>query len=109
MELLEKVGLKHRSNHLPAQLSGGEKQRVAIARALMTSPDILLADEPTGDLDTKTAQQIIDIFKQLNSEDGLTVVFVTHNIMLGEQAKRIIYLKDGKIVSKQESDLYASI
>lgn len=105
IKLLEKLGLGKRINHLPSQLSGGERQRVAIARALVTSPDLLLADEPTGNLDTKTAMEIMHIFKNLNEEDGLTIIFVTHNITLGMQAKRIIYLKDGRIVSREESDL----
>lgn len=99
VELLKKVGLGHRINHLPTQLSGGEKQRVAIARALATSPKILFADEPTGNLDTKTGQQIFHILKELNQKDGLTVVLTTHNNELGSQAARIIYLRDGFIVS----------
>jgi len=107
VDLLKKVGLGDRVNHLPKQLSGGERQRVAIARALVTSPKILFADEPTGNLDTKSGQQIFDIFKELNQKDGLTIVLTTHNNKLGLQAKRIIYLKDGCIVSKEESSLYA--
>lgn len=105
-ELLIKVGLGHRINHLPGQLSGGEKQRVAVARALVTSPKILLADEPTGNLDTKSSQEIFDLFTKLNKEDGLTLVTATHNPGLGSQAKSIIYLKDGKIIPKEESSLY---
>jgi len=104
-ELLEKVGLANRINHLPAQLSGGEKQRVAIARALVTSPKILFADEPTGNLDTKTGKEIFHILKGLNQKDGLTVVLTTHNNELGSQAARIIYLRDGAIVSKEKSSL----
>ena len=107
VNLLQKVGLGNRINHLPKELSGGERQRVAIARALVTSPKILFADEPTGNLDTKSGQQIFDIFKELNQKDGLTIVLTTHNNKLGLQAKRIIYLKDGQIVSKEESSLYA--
>jgi len=105
VSLLQKVGLGSRANHLPKQLSGGERQRVAIARALITSPRILFADEPTGNLDTKSGQQIFDIFKELNQKDGLTIVLTTHNYKLGLQAKRIIFLKDGRIVSKEESSL----
>jgi len=105
--LLEKVGLGNRINHLPKELSGGERQRVAIARALVTSPKILFADEPTGNLDTKSGQQIFDIFGELNQKDGLTIVLTTHNNKLGLQAKRIIYLKDGSIVSREESSLFA--
>jgi len=105
VELLKKVGLGHRINHLPTQLSGGEKQRVAIARALVTSPKILFADEPTGNLDTKTGKGIFQILKELNQKDGLTVVLTTHNNELGSQSARIIYLRDGVIVSKEESSL----
>ena len=99
INLLKKVGLGHRINHLPRQLSGGEKQRVAIARALATEPKFLLADEPTGHLDTENSQEIFDIFKQLNQEKGLTVIVATHDAELGLKAGRVIYLKDGKIVS----------
>ncbi|HOX54279.1 MAG: ABC transporter ATP-binding protein [Candidatus Omnitrophica bacterium] len=101
VEILEKVGLGHRINHLPKQISGGEKQRVAIARALAISPKLLLADEPTGNLDTKYAQEIFHIFKKLNQE-GLTIVVTTHNPNLGSQASRIIYLQDGKIISENK-------
>jgi putative ABC transport system ATP-binding protein len=98
--LLERVGLGHRINHLPRQLSGGEKQRVAIARALATEPKFLLADEPTGHLDTENSQEVFNIFKQLNQEKGLTIIVATHDTELGSQAKRVIYLQDGKIVSQ---------
>ena len=103
--LLQKVGLANRINHLPKEMSGGEKQRVAIARALVTSPKILFADEPTGNLDTKSGQEIFQILKELNQKDGLTIVLTTHNNKLGSQAGRIIYLKDGLIVSREESSL----
>jgi len=102
IKLLKKVGLGDRLNHLPKELSGGERQRVAIARALVTSPKLLFADEPTGNLDSKSAQQIFDIFKQLNKEDGLTIIIATHNARLGCQTDREIYLRDGRIVSKKE-------
>jgi len=105
-EVLEKVGLGHRINHLPRELSGGEKQRVAIARALVTRPKILLADEPTGNLDTRSAQEIFDLFRKLNKEDGLTIIVATHNPKLGYQANKIIYIQDGKITPKQDSNLY---
>lgn len=98
--LLEKIGLGHRANHLPKQLSGGEKQRVAIARALATEPEFLLADEPTGHLDTENSQEILSVFKQLNQEDGLTVIVATHDQKLGSQTRRTIYLQDGRIVSQ---------
>ena len=100
INLLEKVGLGHRINHLPRQLSGGEKQRVAIARALAAEPKFLLADEPTGHLDTENSQEIFDIFKQLSQEKGLTIIVATHDTELGSQAERVIYLQDGKIVSQ---------
>jgi putative ABC transport system ATP-binding protein len=96
--LLEKVGLGHRINHLPKQMSGGEKQRVAIARALVTKPKFLIADEPTGHLDTKNAAEILDVFRQLNHEEGLTIIVATHNEKLGQQTDRAVFLQDGKIV-----------
>lgn len=105
--LLKKLGLGHRINHLPKELSGGERQRVAIARALVTNPKILFADEPTGNLDTKSGEQIFQILKELNQKENLTVVLTTHNTKFGSQAKRIIYLKDGRIVCREESCLYA--
>lgn len=97
-ELIELVGLGKRLEHLPSQLSGGEMQRVAIARSLINSPSILLADEPTGNLDTKNADTIIKIFDELN-RDGLTVIMVTHNIELAKRSKKCIRLEDGKIKS----------
>jgi len=97
IDLLEKLGLGHRINHLPNELSGGEKQRVAIARALAVSPKILIADEPTGNLDSKTSQDIFDLFRKLNKEEGLTIIVATHNKELGEQADRIVCLKDGRV------------
>ena len=96
--LLDKVGLGHRMNHLPKQMSGGEKQRVAIARALVTEPKFLVADEPTGHLDSKNAKEILDVFKQLNNEEKLTIIVATHNEKLGRQTDRAVYLQDGKIV-----------
>jgi ABC-type lipoprotein export system ATPase subunit len=104
-DILAKVGLAHRINHLPKEMSGGERQRVAIARALAVSPKFLIADEPTGNLDTKSSQEIFDIFKKINKKEGLTIILATHNPRLGSQADRIIYLKDGKMVSKEESGL----
>jgi putative ABC transport system ATP-binding protein len=105
--LLQKVGLGDRMGHLPKQLSGGERQRVAIARALVTSPKILFADEPTGNLDTKSGDQVFHILKGLNQKDGLTIVLTTHNNKLGSQAGRVVYLKDGSVVPREESSLYA--
>lgn len=95
-EILEKVGLQAKSKRLPDQLSGGEQERVAIARALVNSPPILLADEPTGNLDTKTGKEIMDLFKRLN-EEGQTIVMVTHNPEYKAYSTRTIFLKDGKV------------
>jgi putative ABC transport system ATP-binding protein len=103
--LFEKVGLGHRINHLPKELSGGERQRVAIARAVAISPRFLIADEPTGDLDTRSSQEIFDIFNRINKEEGLTIIVATHNPKLGSQTDRIIYLRDGKMISNEESPL----
>jgi len=94
-ELLGLVGLSDRINHLPSQMSGGEMQRTAIARALINSPEILLADEPTGNLDSQNAEIIFDTFKKLN-KDGLTIIVVTHSKELAQTADRIISIKDGK-------------
>jgi putative ABC transport system ATP-binding protein len=107
VSLLEKVGLASRINHLPRQLSGGERQRVAIARALVTSPRIVFADEPTGNLDTRTGEQIFDILKEFNQKDGLTIVLTTHNAKLGSQAGKVIFLQDGRIVPKEKSSICA--
>lgn len=95
-ELLDAVGLSRRINHLPSQISGGEMQRVAIARALINSPDILLADEPTGNLDSKNAKIIYNTFLELNKK-GLTIIVVTHSMELAKIAHKIIMLEDGKI------------
>ncbi len=97
IELLKKVGLENRLNHLPNELSGGEMQRVAIARALAISPKILLADEPTGNLDSKNSRKIFDLLQQLSSDENLTVLMATHNTQLGNQSRRIIHLKNGNI------------
>jgi len=96
MKYLEMVGLKGREKHKPMELSGGQQQRVAIARALITNPEIILADEPTGNLDSKTGRKIMNILKEIN-ENGKTVIVVTHDISLVDYASRIIYLKDGRI------------
>lgn len=97
MEQLERMGLGDRAHHLPGELSGGQKQRVAIARALVTQPSIILADEPTGALDSHTSHEVMDVFKQLNNE-GMTTVIVTHDPGVGAATNRIIHLADGVIV-----------
>ena len=98
-KLLATVGLAERGSHFPAQLSGGQQQRVAVARALSTGPSILLADEPTGNLDTKAGSEIMEVFKRLNSE-GLTIVMITHDMRIAEDAGRIVKMLDGKIVGE---------
>jgi putative ABC transport system ATP-binding protein len=100
---LDRVGLAHRSKHKPNELSGGECQRVAIARAIVNSPSLILADEPTGNLDTKTGQQIMDIFHELHS-GGITVVIVTHEMDVAVQANRIIQMRDGKVLDDSTVD-----
>jgi putative ABC transport system ATP-binding protein len=102
-ELLVKVGLEHRRTHRPHELSGGEMQRVAIARALMNGPSLLLADEPTGNLDTATGETIIDLFNQLNQE-GLTVLVVTHNHSLASASHRRFELTDGRLQAARRKD-----
>jgi len=99
-EALERVGLVGRAKHKPTELSGGEQQRVVIARALVNNPDLILADEPTGNLDTAATAEIISIFQQLN-RDGITVVMVTHERDIAAQTQRIICLRDGEIVSDE--------
>lgn len=96
-EALEKVGLAERIDYLPNKLSGGQKQRVAIARAIVNHPQIILADEPTGALDSKTSAQIMELFTKLNREEGTTIVVVTHERGVAAYADRIVYVKDGKI------------
>jgi len=94
---LEKVGLADRANHKPNELSGGQQQRVSIARALITRPAIILADEPTGNLDTRTGEEIMRLFAELNRVDGITVVMVTHEREIGEYADRIVNIRDGLV------------
>ncbi len=95
--LLEKVGLGNRLNHLPGQLSGGEMQRAAIARSLINSPPILLADEPTGNLDSRNSETIMSLFERLNNEEGVTIIVVTHNPELSKRCKRRLYVEDGVV------------
>ncbi len=100
MEALERVGLAARAKHRPTELSGGEQQRVAIARALVNNPSLILADEPTGNLDTVATGEIVSIFCQLN-RDGITVVLVTHEADIANQTQRIILIMDGKVISDE--------
>jgi ABC-type lipoprotein export system ATPase subunit len=101
-EALERVGLKARTNHRPSELSGGEQQRAALARALINSPKLLLADEPTGNLDSHTGTEIMDIVRNLNQQLGMTVVMVTHERALAERyAQRLIFLADGKLIDNR--------
>jgi putative ABC transport system ATP-binding protein len=97
-ELLERVGLGDRVDHLPSQLSGGEQQRVAIARALANGPDVLLADEPTGNLDSGTSQEIIDLLRRLSRTEGLSIVLVTHDAAIAAGADRVVRMSDGRVV-----------
>ena len=112
--VLEEVGLKDRLSNFPAQLSGGEQQRVAIARALVNNPDILLADEPTGALDSKATDSILALFNQIN-EDGQTILMVTHSIKAASHAKRVLFIKDGEVFHQlyrgdmSTEELYAKI
>lgn len=97
-EMLCRVGLSNRLNHEPSQLSGGQQQRVAIARALINHPSILFADEPTGNLDSRTSEDVLQIFRQLNEQDKITIILVTHDANIAKHAKRIIHIHDGIIV-----------
>ena len=101
-ELLRRVGLGERSEHRPPQLSGGEKQRVAIARAIACRPRVLLADEPTGALDTRTGDEILDLLVELREKDGLTILFVTHDPRVAERADRQIFMRDGRLSSEPQ-------
>ncbi|MCR3761000.1 ABC transporter ATP-binding protein [Clostridium felsineum] len=102
MEVLTKVGLEEHIAHKPSELSGGQKQRVAIARALASNPEIILADEPTGALDSKTGKEVIGMIKKIN-EDGNTVILITHDMEIAKEAKRVITVRDGKILSDDSS------
>ncbi len=101
MAALDKVGLSDRANHRPTELSGGEQQRVAIARALAKNPPLILADEPTGNLDSHSGEEIISILTSLHAEQGITLVVVTHEANIAHQCQRIIHLKDGQVVAEE--------
>ena len=103
MEYLEKLGLTPWASHFPNEMSGGQKQRVAIARALITSPRIILADEPTGALDSKTSVEVMRLLKQLNQEDGITIIVVTHESGVANETDKIIHIKDGVIGEIEEN------
>jgi putative ABC transport system ATP-binding protein len=97
-QMLEKVGLASRMHHHPAQLSGGQQQRVAIARAMANEPTILLADEPTGNIDSHTSREVMELFRKLNREDGITIILVTHDQEVARHARRTIVLRDGRVI-----------
>lgn len=99
LEYLDMVGLKEWADHMPSEMSGGQKQRVAIARALISNPKVILADEPTGALDSKTTMEVMDIFREVNKQ-GITVVIVTHENEISELTDRMIFLKDGRIINR---------
>lgn len=105
-QLLEEVGMTDRMMHNPDELSGGQKQRVAIARAMANNPDIILADEPTGALDSETGRMVMDIFHKLHKEQGKTIVLITHSPELADETERLITLKDGEIVGEREGHAY---
>jgi len=101
-EVLEIVGLKHRENHLPTEMSGGEQQRVAIARALVKNPDLILCDEPTGSLDFETGKKVLRVMRDINRE-GRTFLLVTHNAVIAKMADRVIHFRDGQVVKVEEN------
>lgn len=107
MEYLDKVGLKDWAGHMPNEMSGGQKQRVAIARALITKPKVILADEPTGALDSTTSYEVMNLLKEVH-QSGMTVIIVTHENDIAEMTERVIILKDGKIIKEQVNDLVAN-
>jgi len=104
MEAIQKVGLNGREHHMPSQLSGGQQQRVAIARAIVNNPSIILADEPTGNLDSETSVEIMDIFKDLNKQ-GKTIIMITHEHDIAENAERIITFKDGRVIEDSRKEI----
>ena len=105
LEELDRMGLADRATHLPGELSGGQKQRVAIARAMITNPSIILADEPTGALDSRTSEDVMCLFRKLNREEGKTIIIVTHDPKVGAQTDRLIRISDGVIIDGPEASL----
>ncbi len=103
-ELLERVGLRERMNHLPNQLSGGERQRVAIARALANRPALLLADEPTGNLDSQSGAEVVGLMRELNQDLGMTIIIVTHDPAVAGRAHRILLMQDGRIIEERRPE-----
>ena len=103
MEALAKVGLSERVKHRPIELSGGEQQRVAIARALVKNPSLFLADEPTGQLDSHSGEEVISILTSLHAEQGITLLLVTHDANIARHCQRIIHLKDGQVVAEESA------
>jgi ABC-type lipoprotein export system ATPase subunit len=107
-EVLKQVGLADRMDHHPGQLSGGQQQRVAIARAIVNRPAILMADEPTGNLDSRTSKDVMGLFRELNEKNGITIIVVTHDPSVARSARRIVVLSDGKVV-EDTSDISRAI
>jgi len=99
LSLLRRIGLEHKAKNIPSQLSGGEQQRVAIARALINNPPLLLADEPTGNLDLESKRTVLQIFREINREDGCTIIMVSHDQLASEYARRTIHIIDGRLQS----------
>jgi ABC-type lipoprotein export system ATPase subunit len=108
-QLLQLVGLGHRMDHLPQQMSGGQQQRVAIARSLVNQPALLLADEPTGNLDSTTTEEILQTFQKLNRDEGITIVIVTHEFEVGQHCKRIVRMRDGRVEGEETSPIATAI
>jgi putative ABC transport system ATP-binding protein len=104
LEALERVGLAHRTGHRPTEMSGGEQQRTAIARALVKNPSVLLADEPTGNLDSRSSEEIVAIVQRLNIEDGITVVIVTHEPDIARHTRRVVSMRDGRVVGDEPQE-----
>ncbi len=109
MELLERVGLKERAEHYPSELSGGEEQRVAIARALVNHPKLILADEPTGNLDSKSSDEIMKLFEEIYEKENITLIVVTHERHIAERAEKIIHLLDGQITNIEKLKTFSKI